>query len=66
MAQNQTTEEKLRSFRIEQYEEMRFTSKEAESLADAKGDKGFPLDYKKVRKALADGCSHKMAVRIFT
>ncbi len=66
MAQNQTTEEKLREFRIEQYLDMRFTSKEAAALADATQNNGFPLDYKRVRKAILDGCTHKMAVQIFT
>jgi len=65
MAQNQTTEQKLREYRIEQYEEMRFTPKEAARLADSKGDDGFALNYRKVKSALKNGCSHIQAIRIF-
>jgi hypothetical protein len=66
MAQNQTAEQKLREFRVEHYRDMRFSSKEAELLADAKGDDGFPLNYRKVKAALEKGCTHKLAVKIFT
>lgn len=66
MTDVKTANESLFEYRIERYLEMRFTEKEAKALADAKGDDGFGLDYRKVRKAIEGGCTHKQAVKIFT
>lgn len=66
MAANETTEDKMHAFKVEQYLDMRFTQKEAEALARATQQNGFSLDYKRVRKVLAEGCSHKLAVQIFS
>jgi hypothetical protein len=65
MATSSTTEQKLRDYRLERYEEMRFTHREATVLANSLGDDGFALDYRKVKKALNAGCGHRTAVRIF-
>lgn len=65
MAASDSTEQKLLDFRIEMYLSMRFTHKEAVLLANSKGDDGFPLNYRKVKRALDEGCGHKLAVRIF-
>lgn len=62
----QTTHQGVHEYRIERYLEMNFTEKEAGRLAEALGDDGFALDYRRVRKAIENGCSHKQAVRIFT
>jgi hypothetical protein len=64
--QNLQTEAELRAYRVERYDEMRFTPKEAEALADAKDHVGFPVDWHKVKKAVEGGCGHKLALRIFT
>jgi hypothetical protein len=60
-----TAKEELRAFRIERYEDLRFTLREAETLADAKGDDGTALDWHRVKKMIDQGCSHRLAVRIF-
>jgi hypothetical protein len=56
----------VRAYRIEQYEEMGFTKKESEQLADAKQADKFDLDYRKVKRAIEAGCGHKKAVYLFT
>jgi hypothetical protein len=62
----QTTAEKLRQYRIDRYEEIGFTLKESESLADATGHKGFPLNWHSVKKSVDGGCSHRLALKIYT
>lgn len=56
----------VRDYRIERYEEMGFTCKEAGQLADAKQADGFDLDYRRVQRAINGGCGHKRAVYLFT
>jgi hypothetical protein len=51
-----------REYLVERYEEMRFTSKEAEQLVDAE----VRPDWREVQKAIEGGCGHKTAIRIFT
>lgn len=65
MAQNETTEQSLQAFREERYEEMRFTPKEATRLAKSRQSNGFHLDYRKVKRAIENGLSHKQAVNLF-
>jgi hypothetical protein len=60
------TEQELRAYRVSRYDEMRFTGKEAQALADATDHTGFPVDWHKVKKAVDGGCGHKLAIRIFT
>lgn len=60
-----TTTKDLFDYRLERYAELHFTHKEAAVLANSVDDAGQPLDYRKVRKALKEGCGHKLAVRIF-
>ena len=66
----------LRKDRVERFEDLGFTTKEAEDLADAKyleivkTKKGeqrteIPLHPSKVQKVLDQGCSPRQAVRIF-
>lgn len=64
MAQD-TEKDKLREYRIERFEELRFTRKEAERLADSKEASGFDLNHRTVKRALDKGCSHKTAMKIF-
>ena len=64
MSQN-SDNKSLRDFRVERFEEIGFTHKEASELADSKDDLGFDLGHRKVKRALDKGCSHKMAMRIF-
>lgn len=61
-----TETQTARDYRKERYEEMKFTSREAELLADAKGGDGFPLYWGIVKTAVENGCGHKMAIKIFT
>lgn len=55
-----------RAYRIERYEELRFTPKESGQLADAKDSNGFPVSWHFVRRAINNGLSHKQAVDLLT
>jgi hypothetical protein len=55
-----------RAYRIEQYLELRFTEKEASTLADAKMSGGRPLDWHLVKRAVNNGLSHKKVVDLLT
>lgn len=55
-----------REYLLERYEEMRFTTKEAEQLVDAEDHEGKRIDWRNVKDAVDKGCGHKTAVRIFT
>lgn len=63
---NRQTDAELRAYRIERYEELRFTPKEAAQLADAKDHLGYALDWHRVKTVIDQGCGHKMAVAIFS
>lgn len=54
------------AYRIEQFEEMGFTTKEAQKLAGARDEVGFPVYPGKVKKMIAAGCGHVLAIEIFT
>jgi hypothetical protein len=56
----------IREYRTERFEEMGFTSKEAERLADMTDSKGIPVDWHGVKKALDAGCGHVKALWIFS
>jgi hypothetical protein len=53
------------AYRVERFEELGFTTKEAKQLADAK-DGILPVWPGRVKKMLDAGCGHRTAVRIFT
>jgi hypothetical protein len=61
-----TTSEKLEEYREERYEELGFTPKEARRLAKAKDEKGYPLNWRVVRKARNAGCTPEQALKIWT
>lgn len=81
LEKERTESEKLQDYRVERFEDLRFTAKEAEVLADAvefvdvksktrRGDEriqqvGIPLHATRVRRMLENGCTHKQALRIF-
>lgn len=58
--------DKVREYRIERFEDLRFTRKEAEELADSKDSKGFAVSWHAVRRALEAGCGHRRAAWIFS
>jgi hypothetical protein len=66
MSTSEVTTNKLRDYRIERYEELGFSHLESEKLADALGPKGFALDWHKVQKSMAGGCTHRQAIKIYT
>lgn len=53
------------TYRVEQYEEMGFTLEEATKLAEAKDEMGFTVWPGYVKQAIAKGCTHPMALRIW-
>lgn len=61
-----STKDRIRDYRIERFEELRFTRKEAEVLADSKDSKGFAISWHAVRRALNAGCGHRKAAWIFS
>lgn len=59
--------------RVCSFETLGFSKEDSKKLANARyisyvGDKGydFPLSWHKVKKALDSGCSHELALKIFT
>lgn len=58
--------DQLRAYRLERYEELRFTELEANKLADATDRKGFPVSWHNVRKAVESGMNHRRVVDLFT
>lgn len=66
MAQNVTETDELVEYRIELFEELKFTNREARQLAEARNDDGTYLRPEKVKEALDGGCKHVQAIRIFT
>lgn len=65
MGETQTTENAVYEFRVSEFTEMGFRKSEAIALAQSKDETGYPLDIHKVRRALAQGCTHMQAWRIF-
>jgi hypothetical protein len=55
----------LYSHRFERYLEMGFSEASAAQLASVENDIGFPLWHGHVAKALAQGCTHEMALEIY-
>lgn len=75
----QTTDATIaHAWRCERYREMGFSEENAAILASARGHKlvsdrggtprlwSFPLDWQRVARALAAGCSHELALRVFS
>lgn len=60
------TKESIREYRIERFEDMGFTGKEAERMADMTDSKGFPIDWHSVKRAIDAGCGHVKAMWIFS
>lgn len=56
--------EDVRTYRTAEFRAMGFTWREAEQMAQASDHNGY-VDIHAVRKALADGCSHRQALRIW-
>jgi hypothetical protein len=54
------------SYRVERFEELGFTLKEAKQLAAAKDSKGVPVWPGYVKQAIDAGTTHVTAVRVFT
>lgn len=68
-----TDKNDLEDHRVCTFESLGFSKEDSTALAAAKhtdriGDKyyDFPLSWHKVKKALDAGCSHELALKIFT
>lgn len=68
-----TDKNDVEDHRVNSFEVLGFSKEESETLAAAKftsfiGDRSydFPLSWHKVKKALDDGCSKELALKIFT
>jgi hypothetical protein len=66
MTQNATQTDEVVDYRIDLFEELKFTNREARLLAAAKNDDGTFVRPERVQEALDKGCKHVQAVRIFT
>jgi len=66
MAAVTQTKEEIHEYRVERFEDMGFTPKEAVRLANMTDSKGFPIDWHSVKKAIDAGCGHVKALWIFS
>lgn len=71
MSTTTTDKKDLQDHRVESFEMLGFSKKDAKALADTRymtyiGNKGydFPLSWHKVKKMLDGGCSHELALKI--
>ena len=60
------TDSPARQWRIEQYENLRFLTAEAEKLADSKNAAEFPVDWHFVERAIKNGLSQKQVLNLLT
>lgn len=58
------TGERVHAHRMEVFQGMGFTEAQSQRLTTAQGDDGWPLDTHRVKKILAMGCTHRLALKI--
>lgn len=60
------TEQPIEEWRAEEFERLKFTPTESKKLAKAEDSTGWLVQIADVRQALENGCTHRMAIKIFT